>query len=171
AGWSCGQDALACALARVLLILLPTRRPKKCSRGWSGMLRLLIVLSVVLALGVGVSSASAGEGKPPNPKKPCTKGHSHKQGLNKKSKCSNAVHSVRQQAASSIGVVAPWGSAVYSGSDTITLTYSISAAKSIPSTAVDAIQQAVDDWASWLQGHDGSGSFTIAPAAPGSRAI
>jgi hypothetical protein len=73
-------------------------------------------------------------------------------------------------AASSINVVAPWGSAVYSDTDTITLTYSISAPRAIPSTAVDAVQEAVDDWASWFPGNDGHGSFTIAPAAPGSRA-
>jgi hypothetical protein len=135
------------------------------------MLRLLLLVSVVLALGVGVSGALAGEGNPPNPKKSCTNGHRHKQGVKRKSKCSNGVQPVvRQQAAASISLVAPWGSAVYSGTDTITLTYSISAAKAIPSAAVDEIQQAVDDWASWFQGHDGSGSFTIAPAAAGSRA-
>ena len=71
---------------------------------------------------------------------------------------------VASAAASSITVVRPWGSAVYSGTDTITLTYSISAPKAIPSTAVDAVQEAVNDWASWLPSHDGKGSFTIVAA-------
>ena len=76
---------------------------------------------------------------------------------------------VASAAASSINVVRPWGGAVYSGTDTITLTYSISAPKAIPSAAVDAVQEAVDDWASWLPSQAEKGNFTIV-AATGRRA-
>jgi hypothetical protein len=79
---------------------------------------------------------------------------------------------VASAAASSIALIAPWGNAVYSytSTDTITLTYSISASPKVPQTAVDAVQQAANDWTTWLASNDGSGQFTVTAAAAGSRA-
>jgi hypothetical protein len=59
-------------------------------------LRLLLALSVVLALGVGVSGALAGEGSPPNPRKLCTKGHWQQLGFKSEDKCLNALQSAQQ---------------------------------------------------------------------------
>lgn len=50
-------------------------------------IRLLLVLSVVLAFGVAVSAVSAGEGSPRNPRKLCTKGSWQKQGFKSEDKC------------------------------------------------------------------------------------
>jgi hypothetical protein len=59
-------------------------------------LRLLLVVSIVLAFGVAVSGALAGEGSPPSPRKLCTKGHWQQQGFKSESKCVNFLQSVQQ---------------------------------------------------------------------------
>lgn len=60
-------------------------------------LRMLVVLSVLLALGIAVSGALAGEGSPPSPRKLCTKGHWQQQGFKSESKCVNVLQSVQQE--------------------------------------------------------------------------
>lgn len=71
------------------------------------------------------------------------------------------VVGVASAAASSIGLIAPWGAAVLGGSDSIALTYSVSG-KNVPATALDAVSDAASAWAGWLSGNDGGGSFVVA---------
>jgi hypothetical protein len=63
-------------------------------------------------------------------------------------------------AASSINLIAPWGSAVLGGSDSIALTYSVNG-KNVPATALAAVSDAASTWTSWLSSNDGSGSFAV----------
>src|SRR5262245_43947678 len=81
-----------------------------------------------------------------------------------------AVVGVASAAAASIQLAAPWGNAVYTNTDTITLTYSISAGSKVPPQAVVAVQTAISAWQSFLASHDGSGHFVLTAAAPGAQA-
>jgi matrixin len=77
---------------------------------------------------------------------------------------------VASAAAASIQLIAPWGSAVYTNTDTITLTYSISAGSKVPPQAVAAVEAAISDWQSFFSRSDGRGHFVVSEAAPGVRA-
>lgn len=70
----------------------------------------------------------------------------------------------------SIALIAPWGNSVLTGTDSITLTYSVSAARNVPQTAIDAATAAAQEWASWVAGHDGRGQFVIEQAPAGTAA-
>lgn len=71
----------------------------------------------------------------------------------------------------SIALIAPWGSAVLTGTDSIRLTYSVSASPNVPQTAIDAATAAAQEWSSWLASHDGRGQFTVAPASAGAATV
>lgn len=81
-----------------------------------------------------------------------------------------AVVGVAGAAAATIQLVAPWGNAVYTNTDTITLTYSISAGSKVPPQAVAAVEAAISDWQSFFARNDGRGHFLVTEAAPGTRA-
>jgi hypothetical protein len=71
----------------------------------------------------------------------------------------------------SIGLIAPWGSAALTGTDSITLTYSVSASPKVSQTAITAATDAAQEWAGWLSGHDGNGHFTVEQALGGSATV
>ena len=77
---------------------------------------------------------------------------------------------VASAAAATIQLVAPWGNTVYTNTDTITLTYSISASNKVPQQAVNAVQNAFFAWQTFFSANDGSGQFVLTPAAPGTKA-
>ena len=70
-----------------------------------------------------------------------------------------------------IGLIAPWGSTVLAAPDSITLTYSVSAAPKVPRAAIDAATAAAQEWASWLSGHDGRGSFSVQATSGGNATV
>jgi matrixin len=67
----------------------------------------------------------------------------------------------------SIDLIAPWGPAAFTSPDTITLSYSVSASKSVAQTAVQAALAAASTWSSWLSSHDGSGHFNVQQGSGG----
>src|SRR5215470_11864861 len=73
-------------------------------------------------------------------------------------------------AAATIQLVAPWGNTVYTNTDTITLTYSISAGRKVPQQAVTAVQTAISAWQTFFSTNQGSGHFNVTLAAPGTAA-
>jgi predicted Zn-dependent protease len=81
-----------------------------------------------------------------------------------------AVVGVASAAAATIQLVAPWGNAVYTNTDKITLTYSISASNKVPQQAVDAVQAAIGAWQGFLDDNNGSGQFDLVPVATGMKA-
>ena len=81
-----------------------------------------------------------------------------------------AAVGVASAAAATIQLVAPWGNAVYTNTDTITLTYSISAGKKVPQQAVGAVQTAISAWQTFFSTNQGSGHFNVTLAAPGTAA-
>lgn len=60
-------------------------------------------------------------------------------------------------APNTIALIAPWGSSAYDGS-TVTVTYAISAASSVPASAVAAVQAAIDHWNNCV--NTGSNAFS-----------
>jgi hypothetical protein len=56
-------------------------------------------------------------------------------------------------ASESIDLIAPWGNAAYNSS-VITVTYAIKAPPSIPQSAIDAVQAALDHWNNCFAGDD-----------------
>jgi hypothetical protein len=68
-------------------------------------------------------------------------------------------------AAATIQLVAPWGNAVYTNTDTITLTYSISAGSRVPPQAVAAVETAISAWQTFFASNDGRGHFVVTEAA------
>lgn len=71
----------------------------------------------------------------------------------------------------SIGLIAPWGDAALTGTDAITLTYSVSASPTVAQTAINAATAAAQEWAGWVSSHDGRGQFTIEQAPAGSATV
>jgi hypothetical protein len=71
----------------------------------------------------------------------------------------------------SIGLLAPWGNAVLSGSDSITITYSVSGSRNVPQAAIDAATAAAQTWQGWLSSHDRSGTFTVEETSKGSAIV
>ena len=70
-------------------------------------------------------------------------------------------------AAATIQLVAPWGNAVYSNTDTITITYSISASNKVPQQAVDAVVAGVVAWQNFFDANEGAGHFDVVPVVAG----
>jgi hypothetical protein len=70
-------------------------------------------------------------------------------------------------------LIGPWGPSVLTApnTDSITLTYSVSAQQQVPTEALDAARQAASDWAAWVSSHDGSGTFTIEQAVGGTPTV
>jgi hypothetical protein len=72
----------------------------------------------------------------------------------------------------SIGLIAPWGNAAYSGGK-ISVTYSITAASSVPQSAVNAVQAGVDQWNSCFGGsttfNETIGGTNFSTSDPGCR--
>jgi hypothetical protein len=78
-----------------------------------------------------------------------------------------AVVGAASAAAATIQLVAPWGNSVYTNTDTITLTYSISAGSRVPAQAVQAVEDAISDWQAFFAAREGSGDFVVTQAVGG----